>query len=450
MLKTFKMSVITMVGLISLFSCQEPLGPNEPYPNSSMTLEKLDVSCTEAWLRISLTGVDSSASDTIPLILKRDGQTVKTLEFSPPDTTIMDAGLEPSRDYSYTAYRQSVHNTALIDSSAPLTLTTLDTTSHDFTWTIDTLGSYGSYFNDVAIIDENNIWAVGNIETDSGRYNLAKWDGHQWIIDQVGLVGNDLSGIFALTTNDIWVTNGCSPFHWDGIKWTYYRFSSNGVGVNACAGNAIWGSSPEDVYFVGNHGSIVHYDGSGFTRLESGTPFDLYDIWGLDADHIWIVGFSMFSVPYGEAMLTWNGSGWDKVYEFYWSVNKVAQGRNNNSDSEGTSGHALWTNNANEVLIAGFAGCFQYLPFNSTFIKMNDPNLWVEYKIRGNTNQDFLVVGQGSEISHFNGVSWYLYPEIKSLYGGDVAWYSVAMAGDFAVAVGHNYYNHALVALGTR
>jgi len=36
----------------------------------------------------------------------------------------------------------------------------LDTTSHNFSWDIDTLGLYGSYLNDVAIVDENDIWVV--------------------------------------------------------------------------------------------------------------------------------------------------------------------------------------------------------------------------------------------------------------------------------------------------
>ena len=64
----------------------------------------------------------------------------------------------------------------------------MDTTSHNFTWVIDTLGDYGSYLNDVAIIDENNIWVVGNIETDSGEYNAAHWDGIDW--DFLGLGSN--------------------------------------------------------------------------------------------------------------------------------------------------------------------------------------------------------------------------------------------------------------------
>ena len=159
-----------------LWSCQEPERP-EPYPHSDLVLEKLDASCTEAWLKVSLTRVDSPATQSIPIILTRDGDEVQSFSFTPPETLVVDEGLEPAHNYQYQAQRRSVHDNKIIASSNPLTVTTLDTTSHDFTWTIDTLGDYGSYFNDVAIIDENNIWAVGMIKTDSADYNAAAvWD----------------------------------------------------------------------------------------------------------------------------------------------------------------------------------------------------------------------------------------------------------------------------------
>ncbi len=60
------------------------------------------------------------------------------------------------------------------------TICCLDSTSHSFYWTIDSLGIYGSYLNDVAIVNENDIWVVGNIETDSTSYNAAHFDGNEW------------------------------------------------------------------------------------------------------------------------------------------------------------------------------------------------------------------------------------------------------------------------------
>ncbi|MCF7797977.1 MAG: hypothetical protein K9N11_08505, partial [Lentisphaeria bacterium] len=273
--------VIILTSVMILFSaCQEPEKP-EPYPDSDLVLEKLDVSCTEAWLKVSLTQIDSGAMTSIPVILTRDGETIQSFAFTPPETLVVDAGLNPSHSYQYQAQRQSVHDNKIINSSNNLTVTTLDTTSHDFTWSIDTLGNYGSYFNDVAIIDENNIWAVGDIETDSGRFNLAKWDGERWNLNLFGVPGVTGDGIFAFSEDNVWITTGII-YHWNHGTWERYHLWDMGV-LNLDDGgvSSVWGSSPEDVWFVGNGGSIVHYDGSGFTRLESGTDINLKDIYGI-------------------------------------------------------------------------------------------------------------------------------------------------------------------------
>ena len=56
----------------------------------------------------------------------------------------------------------------------------LDTTSHDFTFQVDTIGDYGSYINDASIVNENTIWVVGRIIDDSNYFNAAFWNGNSW------------------------------------------------------------------------------------------------------------------------------------------------------------------------------------------------------------------------------------------------------------------------------
>ena len=193
-----------------------------------------------------------------------------------------------------------------------LTECCMDTTSHQFSFVIDTLGEYGSYLNDVWIVDENNIWVVGNVETDSGEYNAARWDGNDW--ELLGIYSNtlDLYGIWYFSENDIWVTSHCFPYHWDGVFWTRYHLNDMGF-PGACAGNAIWASSPDDIYFVGDNGSIVHYDGSGFTRMESRTESELKDIGGTpDGQYIFATGWNQ--TGHSIALEMENGE-WQAMYE---------------------------------------------------------------------------------------------------------------------------------------
>ncbi|MDZ7767256.1 MAG: hypothetical protein U5K00_23050 [Melioribacteraceae bacterium] len=87
----------------------------------------------------------------------------------------------PSQSYSY---RAVINDTVTSEATA----VTMDTTSHDFTYEIFEFGEHGnSILRDVAIIDENNIWAVGAIylkdstgANDSKAYNAVHWDGSEW------------------------------------------------------------------------------------------------------------------------------------------------------------------------------------------------------------------------------------------------------------------------------
>jgi hypothetical protein len=71
----------------------------------------------------------------------------------------------------------------------------IDTTSHIFTWELDSLGDAtvgGSILHDVAIVSDTLALAVGEIYTrdstgkpDPVAYNLAKWDGKKWILMRI-------------------------------------------------------------------------------------------------------------------------------------------------------------------------------------------------------------------------------------------------------------------------
>jgi hypothetical protein len=58
--------------------------------------------------------------------------------------------------------------------------------------------------------------------------------------------------------------------------------------------NAIWGSARDDVWAVGDNGTILHYDGQAWSTERAAFPPGkkpaLYGIWGSARDDVWIVG----------------------------------------------------------------------------------------------------------------------------------------------------------------
>ncbi len=53
---------------------------------------------------------------------------------------------------------------------------------------------------------------------------------------------------------------------------------------------AIWGSGPANIFVVGDHGTIVHFDGVTWTKMTSGTTQMLYAVWGAAANDVFVVG----------------------------------------------------------------------------------------------------------------------------------------------------------------
>ena len=65
----------------------------------------------------------------------------------------------------------------------------------------------------------------------------------------------------------------------------------------------VWGSSAKDIWSVGNHGTILHYDGAGWSDVPSGTELNLGGVSGSAADDVWAAG------DHG-VILHFDGKGW--------------------------------------------------------------------------------------------------------------------------------------------
>ena len=122
----------TVLLTFGLFSCTKdnPVPPDQQ-PQINLTLE--DVSCTEAWLKLT------TANITLPadVVLLRDNFLIETISLSSADTILYVDSLLPNKTYILSSIIQSVNRSI---TSNVLSITTLDTTSHNFTWQTWTFG----------------------------------------------------------------------------------------------------------------------------------------------------------------------------------------------------------------------------------------------------------------------------------------------------------------------
>ena len=159
-------------------------------------------------------------------------------------------------------------NTTCKHASEPLPENMPDTTSHLVLWRTDTIG-YGGALKDIAIISEDNIWAVGEIylkdstgQFDRELYNVLQWNGVRWnprrIYFYFGGVRylSSCEAVLAFGPDDVWLACN-APRHWDGQ-------SLNNVDVTELVGsgqiNAMGGKSSTDFYVAGNNGTFAHFD----------------------------------------------------------------------------------------------------------------------------------------------------------------------------------------------
>ena len=291
-------SILTLFVLIfASFTCKTP---TEPGNNNQVNISVEDFSSTEAWIKVNSNEVDKNTK----IILSRSGNVVAAFNSTAGDTVIYDNSLLPNKTYNYSVVLDG--KDGRVSELKDISLTTLDTTSHDYTWQTFTFGEVGagnSYFKDVSIIDANNIWAAGAIykKDSSGNsapvlFNVAHWSGNKWDLERIEVQfrGNmiilPLSGIQAFTYNNLWLI-GSLPIHGNGTDWNIFDLrTSLDPNISLLKG---WGNNSNNIYLVGMNGNIVNYLNSQWNKMESGTTINLLDISGNKDNDIWACGYSI-------------------------------------------------------------------------------------------------------------------------------------------------------------
>ncbi|MCK9408592.1 MAG: hypothetical protein WCX28_08055 [Bacteriovoracaceae bacterium] len=306
-----------------------------------------------------------------------------------------------------------------------------DSTSHAFTFYFDTLGeSSGSSLRDITILNDSLAFAVGemfvrdSIDTTKQTSNaIAKWNGKTWTTMKIYYNNNSLVseilGIYVLNEKEIYLAAG-SIYKWDGqSKNAELVFSRLSLPDPMATIYKLWGNS-NNIYGIGQRGTLVFYNGSTWQQLNSGTVLQLNDIWGavnpLNSEYEILIAASDHALNNGKMIIRINSDQ---------STNQIIDSGLNWENS------GIWFVPNKKYYIAG-DGIFLTneigMPWESA---VNTTTFTTG--VRGNNENDIFIAGIQMLLMHFNGASWKKYfPD------GNTHFARVAIKNDFMIAVGYS------------
>ena len=454
------MKKIIIISIVFLFpncsTTEPPPPPDETKPVLTLSFDKK--SCTELWIKLTTKDL------TLPseLALKQYNPTGDSISQSfilnTKDSLLYIDSLFPNKTYKFLITMQQSNN-----ASNELSVTTMDTTSHNFTYQTfefgEPLTGNSSRLYDVAIINENNIWAVGEIYVNDSLgqtdvYGLIHWDGNTW--EKIKLwYSSPLGGTFVLSNirgilyrnqNEIWFAAG-SIFRWDGVstnaQLVYSRLSLPDPNGSI---EKLWETGNGNLYGVGNTGTILFYNGTSWSSVTSGTTLPLTDIYGKDDNEVYAVGINVSEAK--GVVLKGNSNGFSVM------INSEIMNENELFNKLFGSLDAIWLDENNTLYTAGNL-MFQHknnkwdyvrsLPEN--YIGGNPGTYYRGFisSIRGNTSNDYVIAGDRNTLKHFNGISW---QQIGLPYNPQSQISLIAkQKGNTVVAVGSNGSNAFIILL---
>ncbi len=333
-------------------------------------------------------------------------------------------------------------------------------------------GAQGTALNQVAVISENDIWAVGDSYGGSISQTLIEhWDGGKWSIVSSPNIGSDsnyLTGVAAVSTSNVWTVGtymGSKKTlieHWNGQSWSIVSSPNIGSDVNYLAGIAA--VSANNIWAVGLHENIddsdqtliEHWDGSKWSIISSpnhGSDFNyLTGIAAVSANNIWAVGGYASAPRTGQTLIEhWDGSKWSIISSPTIGDNTAYS---NLAEVAAVSANNIWavglhsdTGGADQTLIEHWNGrTWSIVPSPNSRLRDNDltgiaavstSDIWtVGVRFNGNSAKNIRY----TLIEHWNGRAWSIVPSLSP--GSAVNYLTGVAAGSAGRVWAVGYYGN--------
>lgn len=402
-----------------------------PVDTSRVKLTLIDVAVKEVYLNINIV----SASGGEIVIIQRGGVIVKSFILTFTDTILADTGLTQNTNYIYQA--MILANGKIQAISNKVTTCTLLPTSHNFTWQTFVLGGGDdSYLHGVTIVDENNIWAVGEVSLRDSNGQIeypsngaVHWDGNSYGLKR--LPAYDLGYTTYLTPwsaigfsqNEIWfVGGGVHLYDGNAIQLSYwispFPGNPNPILDSGQVAMKIWGKDNLSLFVVGSGGALAYFDRKDWRKINSGTTAPINDIWGVTnpasgKEEVYCAVSDIFQFKDRKILKLVDG----QVEYIPW-------------DAQRDVVLTLWTNRGFPMYVGGGLGLYENKASAWQKVDFIGTNVYPSC-IRGTGLNNIVIVGSFGLAAHYNGIDWKILTDVY-----DAAYSAVAIKGTTVAAVG--------------
>jgi hypothetical protein len=223
-----------------------------------------------------------------------------------------------------------------------------------------------------------------------------KTPGWSVVLDESTLQGVVLS-VWAASPDEVFIAGGplgntgysALAMHYDGSTWK--DLSPGGP-------ETFWwvsGSSPADVWFVGEKGRISHYDGTAMKTVASGVTATLWGAFAFGPDDAWAVGGTpeTGAAAPNDIVLHWDGNDWK-------TETLPGPARN-------VSLFKVWGTSSDDLFVVGEQGTIWHRTKAGWQFEGGDPLLTQNrlFTVHGCAGDDVFAVG-GQSVLHRDASGW--------------------------------------------
>lgn len=194
-----------------------------------------------------------------------------------------------------------------------------------------------SQLNAVAVVDPNDVWAVGS-RNDFQQTLIEQWNGSRWSVipSPSPAFYNALYGVMALSAQNVWAVGFSDSAsgvqqtlieQWDGSQWNIIPSPNPKnsqydalLSVSAISATDIWAAG----YYALSEGRpqytlTEHWNGASWNIVKSptidkqgGASTDLYGVTAISSTDVWSVGYDNLQ-NFQAVIEQWDGSRWQII-----------------------------------------------------------------------------------------------------------------------------------------